>query len=269
MAGDRDLWRRSVTQPISTGLVAGAPIYPFARMLASSLWFCYVTHVRHPGGLSRPVLQLVQNASNVACLRSNDADDGFIGDPGLCRFDPGTLLCKAGSTQSCLTADQISAVTDIYAGPSDPRTGRQIIPGFPPGAEANWAIFTVPPEPNPGVVAFFKSAVFKNQNWDWKTFDFGADQNESQSVLGAALDANDADLERFRAGGGKLILYQGWGDPIVPPTLVINYYEQVRRTMRIDPGVFMRLFMIPGMSHCSGGCRGPTRLTRWALSTPG
>ena len=66
------------------------------------------------------------------------------------------------------------------------------------------------------------------------------------------MDAIDPNLEAFRRRGGKLLLYAGWGDPVVPPQDTLNYVEKINRTMG-STGDFLRFFMAPGMGHCGGG----------------
>ena len=69
------------------------------------------------------------------------------------------------------------------------------------------------------------------------------------------LNATAHDLSAFRQRGGKIVMHTGWADPILPAPDVIKYYEEVtRRDGRADKTRdFFRLFMAPGMGHCSGG----------------
>ena len=50
-------------------------------------------------------------------------------------------------------------------------------------------------------------------------------------------------------------MHTGWSDPILPAPDVIKYYEEVTQTMGgpAETQKFFRLFMAPGMGHCSGG----------------
>jgi hypothetical protein len=43
-------------------------------------------------------------------------------------------------------------------------------------------------------------------------------------------DAVDPDLSKFKAHGGKLILYNAWADHSTPPLRAVQYYEDVRMT---------------------------------------
>jgi feruloyl esterase len=64
----------------------------------------------------------------------------------------------------------------------------------------------------------------------------------------------DPDLGPFKARGGKLILYHGWNDPAITPLSTLHYYESVVKKMgQKNVDSFIRLYMVPGMQHCSGG----------------
>ena len=54
-------------------------------------------------------------------------------------------------------------------------------------------------------------------------------------------------------------MYLGWADPTGPPMDAVNYYKRVEEAAggRQNTESFFRLFMVPGMAHCSGG-PGPT-----------
>src|ERR1019366_433863 len=68
------------------------------------------------------------------------------------------------------------------------------------------------------------------------------------------FNATDANLDRFRARGGKLILYHGWSDAAIAPQNAIDYYGSVAAKMgKRQTATFVRLFMVPGMQHCGGG----------------
>ena len=56
--------------------------------------------------------------------------------------------------------------------------------------------------------------------------------------------------------GGKMIIYQGWADPIVPPLQTVAFYKGAFRQVRRRSGAadgFARLFLAPGFGHCFGG----------------
>jgi feruloyl esterase len=85
------------------------------------------------------------------------------------------------------------------------------------------------------------------------------------------LNANSTDLGDFRQHGGKLIMYHGWADPLIPSQSSINYFNALVRDDSHDHGFqqvsfngdrnpalrrtqsYARLYMVPGMYHCAGG----------------
>lgn len=56
-----------------------------------------------------------------------------------------------------------------------------------------------------------------------------------------------------------MILYHGWADTLIPPTGTTNYYRAVQDAMGGPAATnrFARLFMFPGLYHCTGGGPGP------------
>jgi feruloyl esterase len=48
-------------------------------------------------------------------------------------------------------------------------------------------------------------------------------------------------------------MYFGWADPALNPLMGVEYYEQVAQRMGARTNGFFRLFMVPGMFHCTGG----------------
>jgi feruloyl esterase len=51
-------------------------------------------------------------------------------NPRRCNFDPAALLRSGADDLASLTSPQVEAVKKIYAGASNPRTGKQIFPGL-------------------------------------------------------------------------------------------------------------------------------------------
>jgi feruloyl esterase len=101
---------------------------------------------------------------------------------------------------------------------------------------------------------FWKYWVFNDPAWDWRTFDYDRDVAYADAKM-AAVNASSPDVSAFRSRGGKILMYSGWADPVIPPMDAINYYQRVEEAMggRQRTEAFLRLFMVPGMAHCGGG----------------
>jgi feruloyl esterase len=126
------------------GVVAGDPGNNRVHLNVGFLWAFAATHdARGNTILPTSKLSLVNTAALAACDEADGIKDGIISDPPGCHFDPGVLLCNGEESDQCLTAPQVAAVKKMYAGPKNPRTGKQIIAGYSPGSESppgdNWA----------------------------------------------------------------------------------------------------------------------------------
>ena len=248
------------------GLIAGAPANYFTAILTGFAWNMLNTQGRTGGYISAKKLKAIEAASAAACDARDGVQDGVLDDPSQCNFDPAVLLCKGAETDDCLTTQQIAALKIIYAGPRDAQ-GKLLIPGFMPGGETGpggWTQWITGATPPAAAQFFFSTQAFKNMvhnnpAWDFKTFDLAKDGKLAAEKLAPVLNATDANLQPFKARGGKLILYHGWNDAALPPQNTINYFQHVAaRLGQREAHAFVRLFMVPGMQHCSGG-PGPNR----------
>ena len=266
------------------GIIAGAPANDWSHHFTGFVWNEQALMKDAASMIPPEKLPAIQTAALKACDSLDGLADGLIEDPRVCRFEPGVLACKGAETAECLTAAQIETLRKIYAGPKNPRTGKQIFPGYPPGTEAvpgTWAPWIIPVK-NAEAIQFrfgntyYGQAVFEDPKWDFRKLNFDSDVAFGDEKAGAVLNSNNPDLRSFRAGGGKLIQYHGWGDAAIAPMISIQYYERVREFMTRFPDArsdaskpvqdFYRLFMVPGMGHCGGGI-GPNNFGNGASST--
>jgi len=243
------------------GIIAGAPANDFTGTLTLFAWNMRLTLNDQASYIPSAKLKAIEAAGLAACDARDGLTDGVLDDPSRCRFDPKVLLCKGAETDECLTEKQAAALASIYAGPRD-SSGRQVIAGFMPGSETGsggWTAWVTGNTPTASQQFFFatqgfKHLVYGDPNWNYQTFDLERDGRQANERLAATLNATDPDLKAFNARGGKLILYHGWNDAALPPTNTINYYQNVLKTMGAEQAQgFVRLFMVPGMQHCSGG----------------
>jgi feruloyl esterase len=229
------------------GIVAGAPASHTSTQAFGQIWFSQA--LSDPAvTLTREKLTLVHDAVLNACDALDGAKDGVLENPLACTFDPKVLACRDGADPaSCLTAAQVSAVQKVYAGPANPKTGAKIYAGLERGSEPGWSATPV------GYAAdYFKYIVFKDPAWDPKSLNYDAHVAQAGQGGNLIFDADEADLSAFTRRGGKLILYQGWGEPGIPPANLVRYYGQMQ-SQTSNAKDALRLFMVPGMGHCGGG----------------
>jgi feruloyl esterase len=242
------------------GLIAGAPANYFTQILSGFAWNMQATMNDPASYIPASKLKAIEAAALAACDARDGLTDGLIDDPTKCSFDPSILLCKGAESDTCLTEKQIAALKKIYAGPRDSK-GEQIVSGFLPGGETGqggW-IWITGAEPSKALQLFFSTQAFSNMicnnpAWDFKTFNLDKDSKLADEKVGPILNATDPNLKAFKARGGKLIIYHGWSDAALPPVNTINYFQSVVAKMgKRDADSFVRLYMVPGMQHCTGG----------------
>jgi len=233
------------------GIIAGAP----ANRTAISLWIAFAVLKDQESYIPPAKYPVIHAAALAACDAQDGLKDGLIADPTKCNFDPKVLLCNNGDAPSCLTAPQVEAAKKIYSPGKNPRTGQELFPSLVPGSELGWGIQAQGPEPSQNIYDQFRYVVYKDPNWDWRTFDFDKGIANSEEPDNLVMNATDPNLKTYFAHDGKLLLYHGWSDPNVSPLNTIKYYKSVADTLGGEAKVSnnIRLFMEPGMGHCGGG----------------
>jgi Tannase and feruloyl esterase len=248
-------------------IVAGAPVYNQIHLNESQVAL-QVAMLRDPSRLvPASKVTLVANAVVAACDGNDGVKDGIVSEPRSCRFDPSVLACKGGDAPDCLTDAQVASAKSAWT-PVKTKAGAIVYPGHSPGFESGWRIPAPGAAINPLFADMPRYIGHQDANWDVMSFDLDADLALAVRNAGF-IEASDPDLARFKARGGKLLLYHGWADPGPAPENTINYYSSVVSKLgggRQDD--WMRLFLLPGVGHCGGGV-GPDQadflgaLERW------
>jgi len=259
------------------GIVVGAPVLDFTGTMTN-----YVSIVRALEAAPVPLekLKIIAERVYAKCDGADGLVDGLIDDPRRCDFDAARELPICANdvdAKDCFTSAQIRTLNVIYRGAES--GGKRIFWGQPVGAEigapaqsiwANWII-----SPTGRTISynfaetFFRYLAFPkpDPNYDLKSFNFETDLPRLQAISGV-LDAKNTDLNRFKARGGKIVMYYGWADTALNPLMGVDYYEKVSARFGASTMDFFRLFMVPGMAHCRGGvgadqCDFLTALVEW------
>lgn len=262
------------------GIVAGAAAFnrTHLHMWALSVW--QDTHASATRFMLPAQMPVINKAVLAQCAGQDGGakTDAFLTDPRDCRFDPKVLQCKGGEVPpACLTPDQVTTMRNYYLGAVDPVTGEIINPGPARGSETDnvLALGLVFAEqlPEPAFDGLFYWVYGANfgiptSPTNFANFDFHHDIGRVDEQLAPVLNATSTDLSEFREHGGKLLMYHGWADPLLPSQASINYFNALVRNGHAfaqpahlgddDPVLketqsYARLFMVPGMYHCSGG----------------
>ncbi|MES2488249.1 MAG: tannase/feruloyl esterase family alpha/beta hydrolase [Pseudomonadota bacterium] len=237
-------------------VLAGAPaINPSVGLLN---WGWIQQQLAKPGAyISKDKIPAIAAATLKACDASDGVTDGVIGEPQTCKFDPKQLLCSGKETDECLTAPQVESLKAIYSGLDGKHLG--FVPGAELGGDMGWENWFTGDGPGKAkqidfFEEYYRYLVSGDPSWSFKQFNLEVNREQLYKHLHEMLDADNPDLSRFAARGGKLLMYHGWNDPALPAGVTIDYFDKVRERMGKDEAdKFVRLYMVPGLQHCFAG----------------
>ncbi|HMF96457.1 MAG TPA: tannase/feruloyl esterase family alpha/beta hydrolase, partial [Vicinamibacterales bacterium] len=227
------------------GVIAGAQANPRTHLNAWHLSISKAALTDPTAFIPPDTYPLIHKAVLDQCDALDGLKDGLIADPTKCHVDP--------SRFDFLTRRQIDTVR-VLLSPARTKSGKEIFPGYAPGAELGWGGVIAGPDATPLSVDHYRYVVFKDPNWDWRTFDLDRDVEIADQVDNGTINAIDPHIEPFVKRGGKLLMYHGWADQLVGPLTSVDYYDRVVKALGASTAKdAVALFMVPGMGHCGGG----------------
>ena len=269
------------------GFFAGDPGFNLPKAAVAQLWGAqqYATISAYVNG--RPDIStsfstedqaLVSDAILAACDEIDGVEDGMVSDPLACQalfnINRDVPTCEDPGAEGCLTYGQKSVLARIHAGAmnsnGDPLyTNFLWDPGIISGNWRQWEfiastsldpgavglIFSVPPDPN---------CIFGGLDWvlNWNGTGFDVDRDapkiyatdDTYTEAGMSfMTPPDLFMKQLQAKGGKLIVFHGTADAVFAVADTVNWYEALSAHYKSQTKDFARLFLIPGMAHCSGG----------------
>lgn len=237
------------------GIVSACPAINWHRFLPSDLW-PQVVMASAKNFVPKAKLEAVTAAAVAACDALDGVTDGVIDDPLRCDYDPKAMVgTKVGDAM--FTEEDAAVVRKIWDGPRG-QNGAFLWHGLMRGTDL-FALAGTGGSPLAGKpfsipLEWFQYFLIQDPKWDWTTLtEAGFEQLWKQSVeqYGAIIGTDDPDLTRFRDRGGKVIIYHGLADQLIPAQGTIDYYERVQQQMggAEQTARFARLFLAPGVDH--------------------
>lgn len=261
------------------GIIAGnpgtrLPLAAIANIAGAQGYAKLATTTQDLGtGFTQAERRLVSQAVLARCDALDGATDGMVQAGAACQasFDLARDVPTCGGARdgSCLSAEQKSTIAGLFKGATT-SGGSRIYSSFPYDAgldTAGWAgwKFSNPISRDSGAVAFI-----------WQTPpESAASFNDAQFALNGSVDSMLAKVQAtngtftesglslmmppdygklpvLRNRGAKLMVYHGTADPIFSSDDTVQWYDTLRRNHG-DAADFARLYLVPGMNHCSGG----------------
>ena len=261
--GGRMANRAALTYPdMFQGIISGAPALDYTGLVATNFAWIAKANTDKDG---QPILKpgkdtLIGDEVMRQCDEADGKKDGLIDDPRACNVDLSGLTCGASENNECLTQEEQRVIVRWRQGPVNAK-GESLFPGaIPEGSEPFWWLWlTGKPEGGGKLVPAFGTDFVRymafpedpGPTYSLTDFDFDEDPPRLATMAGV-YNADDPDLSAFREAGGRMIVWHGWADAIVPPYKTVEWHEQVVEKAGGEDAAaeFVRLFMIPGMDHC-------------------
>jgi feruloyl esterase len=239
------------------GVVAGAPAMRTSMSGIGDRWVAATLNEIAPknaqgqpvtrDALSESDKKLVISGIVNACDAADGVKDGMIFNVNACKFDPKVLVCKGAKADGCLSMAQATTLEKAFAGPKDSK-GRQVYPGF---------FFDTGLAETQGIAGLLHGGQLVGGGGA------GIGMNVDEAVERAQADPSESlsttsrwtNLNTFSGRGGKLIFWHGVSDPWFSAQDTIDYYERMTKANGGPEQVrnWSRLYLSPGMGHCSGG----------------
>ncbi len=229
------------------GIIAGVPAHSRTALHAYFLWNWQ--HTRREDG--SPLFTREQEAAYKAAAlehfagreRFARARGRFISDPRWDAADRAAVVERARRLDPSLTDAHAAALRALQDGPVHAVTGRRLFDGIPPAADFAPACSNL----------FLFNWAF-GPDVDYREIDFADDIDRYFSAFSAELDADDIDLDAFRARGGKMVIYSGTQDSCVPYHATLDYYRRLagRIGSMEETQAFCRYYLLPGRNHTGG-----------------
>ena len=229
------------------GILAGVPAHCRARLHAYFLWSW--RHLRNADGTDLFTKEQ-ERSCREACLEVFEKNETFPGAKGRFisapRWDDAMIdaaVEAAARLDPSLGDAHLAALRALYSGPRHAATGEKIFDGIPPAGKF------APARSN----LYLFNWVF-GPDTDYAALDFAGDYDRYFAALAPELDAEDENLDAFRARGGRMIVYAGTQDSCVPCGATIDYWRRLAARYGSAEAAweFFRLYILPGRDHFAG-----------------
>ena len=262
------------------GILAGDPgtVLPRAAVANMAGAQAYAALATDPAdiatGFTQPERALVSSAVVAKCDALDGLADGMVQDTAACQatfdLDRDVPSCTGARDGSCLSAAQKARIGALFAG-AKTSNGTLIYSSFPydvgigTGGWAQWK-FGASTSLDPGAVAFiWQVPPADPTGFNGRDFALNSDIDTlfakiqasdavySQDALSFMTPPHPEQVDALRNHGGKILIYHGTNDPIFSSDHSVTVWNRWNQTYGHRAADFARLFLVPGMNHCSGG----------------
>ncbi|CAG8974437.1 hypothetical protein HYALB_00004133 [Hymenoscyphus albidus] len=225
------------------GILAGAPAVYWNELVSSLFW---------------PQAVMQELADGVK--------DGVISNLDACDFKASSVV---GTKIQCDEADIITSegvaevVQRMWDGPSTPE-GERLWHGFTIGTPLQYTTNTTIVDGKrvaaslPIAATWMLNFLEKDLSYDLSTIknkEFADLVAQSIREYGDVIESSNPDLSSLKSTGGKLLVWHGEADQLIPHEGSLQYRQEVDAGMggTTEVDEFFRLFLAPRVDHCGSG----------------
>ena len=262
------------------GYLAGAPGFRLPYAAIANIFGAqrYLSVATDPSdistGFTAEERNVVATAALVKCDDLDGINDGLIGDVEACQsvFSLDDVpSCSSERDGTCLSSQQKEALSPIFSG-AITASGEAFYAPFPfdtgiASPDYNFWDFFAPLVLDSGGVGLIwgvpvaDPATFNGPEFaltgsidDMLTSIESTDDVYTEAASSFMIPPNNAEaLSAVRDRGAKIMVYHGVSDAIFSALDTINWYNNLTANHNDDASDFARLYLMPGMGHCSGG----------------
>lgn len=278
------------------GIIAGSP-YANMVNVGAQVVGNYLATLRSPAADVSPALVArIDPIVKAQCDAKDGVTDGLIQNPAACDFRASRDLPRCRDDQpgaDCFTTAQIQTISTVLTAVTDEQ-GRVIQPGFAvseilpffrdgkrpsdlaaaePWDDAGGSQAGLAPLGNAVLKifanrnnpAFSTRSLFSfgeggtGEVTDYRVIAPRAEIESARAAVAMGIGDNPRQLARLIRQNRKLLIWHNSSDEKLTPYMSVNYYKQLAAMYggygKLQDDI--RLFMLPGTSHCSMGQQGP------------
>jgi Tannase and feruloyl esterase len=271
------------------GYLVGDPGFDLPRAALQHAWDAQAFVKADPDirkSITKEDAALVAHKITAACDKLDGIEDGLTSNLAACQkaFSFDSLVCAEGATSDCLPKAEVEALKASFSGPVNSK-GERLYSDWPvdggvgTGDWRTWKVESpIPPWHNYPIIAVMGAASLEyvfttpptavqgtNEALMKGLLDFDFDRDapkifattdaypESAMAFMTPPDADDPKLTAFRDKNRKMIIYHGQADPVFSIDDTIRWWEKLDANMGGRAADSVRLFAVPGMTHCGSG----------------
>ena len=237
------------------GIVAGAAANPKSGLDAWRIWMTQAMLKDKASFIPEEKHRVIHQAVLNACDKLDGVEDGLIENPTRCRFDPAILACRGADGPNCLTAAQVETAKVVMSPVKNRRTGELIFPGFEPGTELGWSRLLSGP---------IRTRTLSNSsNTSCSRIPSGTGVHSISSATSppprkparARWRPSIPTSRRSCSAVANSSRITAGAINSIAPQASVNFYTRALAATKAPArgAAWLRLYMVPGMGHCSGG----------------